>query len=116
MENTAMALSNKKVKTHIRNDQSWGEKAFLSLIYILTVLFSLVCVIPFWIVLADSFASEGSFLKNGYQLIPSDWSLDAYKYLLQGGQFFTSYKNSLFVTIVGTVLAVIITSMSAVMC
>jgi putative aldouronate transport system permease protein len=113
MENTAMALSKKTVRTRIKNDQSWGEKAFLYLMYILILLFSLVCVIPFWIVLADSFASEASYLKYGYQLIPNEWSFDAYQYLLNGGQFLTSYKNSLIVTIVGTVMAVIITSMFA---
>jgi putative aldouronate transport system permease protein len=113
MENTAMALSKKTVRTRIKNDQSWGEKAFLYLMYILILLFSLVCVIPFWIVLADSFASEASYLKYGYKLIPNEWSFDAYQYLLNGGQFLTSYKNSLIVTIVGTVMAVIITSMFA---
>jgi putative aldouronate transport system permease protein len=113
MENTALTYVEKKVRTRIKNDQSWGEKAFLFLMYILILLFSLVCVIPFWIVLADSFASESSYLKYGYQLIPNEWSFDAYQYLLSGGQFLTSYKNSLIVTIVGTVMAVIITSMFA---
>ncbi|MCY9670725.1 carbohydrate ABC transporter permease [Paenibacillus alginolyticus] len=113
MGNTAWTASKKTVRTRIRNDQSWGEKVFLCFMYVLIVLFSLVCVIPFWIVLVDSFASEASFLQYGYQLIPSAWSLDAYKYLLVGGQFLTSYKNSLVITIAGTVLAVTITSMFA---
>jgi putative aldouronate transport system permease protein len=113
MEKTALAYSKKNVGTRIKNDQSWGEKLFLGLIYIFIVLFSMVCVVPFWIVLADSFASEASFLQKGYQLIPSEWSIEAYKYLLNGDQFLMSYKNSLIVTVVGTVLAVILTSMFA---
>lgn len=113
MEHTAAALPGKRARTRIREDQSWGEKLFVVLIYAVVILFSLVCVIPFWIVLADSFASETSFLQHGYQLLPSEWSLDAYIYLLQGEQFISSYKNSLIVTIVGTVLAVLITSMFA---
>lgn len=113
MKNEDLVLRGKPVRTKIRNDRSWGEKAFLWLMYACIALFSLVCVVPFWIVLADSFASEASYLKHGYQLIPSEWSLDAYTYLLQGDQLLNSYKNSLFVTIVGTVLAVIITAMFA---
>lgn len=113
MDNTAAALPNKTVRTRIKQYSSWGEKAFLIFMYAFVILFSMVCVIPFWIVLADSFASEASFLRYGYQLLPSEWSLEAYKYLLHGGQFLNSYRNSLIVTIVGTVLAVIITSMFA---
>lgn len=113
MEKAALTYTKKNPRTRIKNDPSWGEKTFLYLIYIFIILFSIVCVIPFWIVLADSFASEASFLQNGYQLIPSEWSIDAYKYLLNGDQFLMSYKNSLVVTIVGTVLAVILTAMFA---
>ncbi|TXK85034.1 carbohydrate ABC transporter permease [Paenibacillus sp. N3.4] len=113
MEVTAIAAPDTTARKRIQTDTSWGEKVFLGIIYLFILVFSLVCVIPFWIVLADSFASEASFLKYGYQILPSEWSLDAYKYLLQGGQFLTSYKNSLIVTIVGTVLAVIMTSMFA---
>jgi putative aldouronate transport system permease protein len=113
MEDAALVYAKKTVRRRINSDSSWGEKAFLCLMYVCILLFSLVCIIPFWMVLADSFASEKSFLKYGYQLIPSEWSLDAYQYLLNGGQFLTSYKNSLIVTITGTVMAVIITSMFA---
>ncbi|KIL38344.1 sugar ABC transporter permease [Gordoniibacillus kamchatkensis] len=81
--------------------------------YAFIILFSLVCVVPFWIVLANSFTSEANFLKYGYQLFPNEWSLDAYNYLLHGGQFLTSYSNSLLVTVIGTVLSVVITAMFA---
>ncbi|GGG61159.1 carbohydrate ABC transporter permease [Paenibacillus radicis (ex Gao et al. 2016)] len=118
MTNPSMPVTKDKPKpkmkrNKIKNDQSFGEKAFLTFTYLIIVVFSAVCVIPFWIVLADSFASEASFLKNGYQLLPSEWSLDAYIYLLQGSQLLTSYKNSLIVAIVGTLLAVAITAMFA---
>ncbi|MFK7691691.1 carbohydrate ABC transporter permease [Paenibacillus sp. HJGM_3] len=113
MNHTAVTLPNKSVRARIKQDQSWSEKVFLILMYAFILLFSLVCVIPFWIILADSFASEASFLRHGYQLLPNEWSLAAYKYLLHGGQFLTSYRNSLFVTFVGTVLAVVMTSMFA---
>jgi multiple sugar transport system permease protein/putative aldouronate transport system permease protein len=50
---------------------------------------------------------------SGFTLLPKEWSLDAYKYLLSGKQIYRSYGISLFVTIVGTTAALLITSMFA---
>lgn len=86
---------------------------FLIFVYAVIIAFSIVCVVPFWLVLVNSFASEASFLANGYQMLPQAWSLDAYAYLLQGKQLMLSYRNSLAVAGAGTAIAVAITSMFA---
>jgi putative aldouronate transport system permease protein len=93
--------------------RSAGESIFLTVVYAVIVLFGVVCVVPFWLVLANSFATEGSFLANGYQMLPEAWSLDAYSFLLKGKQLLLSYRNSLTVAVAGTVIAVTITSMFA---
>lgn len=75
----------------------------------------MVCVvtlIPFLLVVAVAFSDEKSVAANGYRLFPQDWSLDAFKAILgDGSTVFNAYKVTLFVTIIGTALAVIITSM-----
>jgi putative aldouronate transport system permease protein len=83
------------------------------LIYGFVILFTLACFLPFWMILIDSFASEVSIQKHGYQLFPTEFSLDAYKYLFNGKQVFRSYGVTVTVTVVGTVLAVLISSMYA---
>ncbi|MEJ8305423.1 carbohydrate ABC transporter permease [Saccharibacillus sacchari] len=73
---------------------------------------SLLCLVPMLLVLMVSFTSEASIQQHGYQLLPSEFSLDAYKLLLGTSPLYRSYLVSLFVTIVGTLIAVLITGMA----
>ena len=60
-----------------------------------------------------SFTAESAIMKYGYRLIPSKLSLDAYRVLLRSPILGNSYAVTVFVTVVGTVSAVIITAMAA---
>lgn len=80
------------------------------MMYTILVIFALVCFLPFWLVIINSFATETSIQTQGYQFFPRGFSLSAYEYLFSGKQLFSSYKVTLFVTIVGTLLAVLITA------
>ncbi|UNK18802.1 carbohydrate ABC transporter permease [Paenibacillus sp. N3/727] len=86
------------------------ERLFLGVVYVLLIGFALICFIPFWIVLINSFADESVIQTSGYQLFPTSFSLDAYTFLLSGEQVFRSYGVTLFVTIAGTVLGVTLTA------
>lgn len=78
-------------------------------IYIILGLFCLLCVIPFVFVAIISFTSEESIRQIGFSFVPQEWSLSAYKYVLDlGDQLWRSYFNSFFITIVGTGLSVLI--------
>ena len=82
-------------------------------IYVFISVFAILCLIPFWLVLTGSVTSEMSIVKNGYQLIPRAFSLEAYDLMFSGKRLYTSYSVTLFVTIVGTLLSLIVTSMMA---
>lgn len=70
-------------------------------------LFAIACVFPFLYVIVISFTSEESIVRNGFQLIPETWSLDAYRFLWQTkDQLLQSYWITIVVTIVGTVISV----------
>ncbi|MCJ8013685.1 carbohydrate ABC transporter permease [Paenibacillus sp. KQZ6P-2] len=97
----------------VKTDRSLSEKIFLFFIYAFSGAFALICFIPFWLVFINSFAAESSIKRSGYQLIPQNFSLDAYQYLMNGRQIASSYAVSMTVTIIGTVLAVLITAMYA---
>lgn len=86
------------------------ERLFVILMYAVLVLFALACFIPFWLVFINSLADESGIQLNGYQLWPGTFSIDAYKFLLSGSQVFRSYGVTLFVTVVGTILAVLVTA------
>ncbi len=74
---------------------------------------ALLTMFPFLIVLAVSFTDERSIAKNGFRLIPEKWSLNAYRLLFDGTVIFDAYKITTIVTVTGTVLSVLITSMMA---
>ena len=68
---------------------------------------AIVCVFPFIFVIIISLTSEQSLLEHGYSIFPKEWSLDAYKYLLQsGGALAQSYMVTIVVTILGTIINV----------
>ena len=82
--------------------------------YIMVIVFALICVLPMILVLSISFSSEQSIRIHGYQLIPKELSLEAYRLLFRtNSAVFQSYFISLSVTFLGTFLAVLITAMAA---
>lgn len=84
---------------------------FVNLIFIV---YSVICIIPLLILLSVSFTNEQSVFQNGYSLIPRDFSLDAYKYILMGNSpIIRAYGITIFVTLVGTLFHLVISSMFA---
>ncbi len=80
---------------------------------ILTVLV-VIAMMPILLIVIASFSSETSLIRNGYSFWPESFSLDAYYYMVkQGVMIARSYGVSFFVTIVGTLLSVILTTMLA---
>ena len=68
---------------------------------------AIACVFPFIFVIIISLTSEQSLLEHGYSIFPKEWSLDAYKYLLQsGGALAQSYMVTIVVTTLGTIINV----------
>ncbi|MCV4229856.1 carbohydrate ABC transporter permease [Virgibacillus sp. LDC1] len=77
-------------------------------------IFAFLCVFPFLFVMIISFTDEGSLARNGYQIWPEKWSLEAYKYVFQTGDtLLRSYGVTIFVTVVGTLISLFIISLYA---
>lgn len=71
--------------------------------------FALMCIIPFIFVIIISFSSEASIRDIGFSFIPEALSLDAYDFVIDlGDQLWRSFFNSVFISVVGTVLSVLI--------
>ena len=76
------------------------------------ILIAFSCLFPMYLVLVNSFATEESILKNGYQVIPEAFSVEAYQSIFYAGSpTLKSYGITILTTVVGTFLAVIITYM-----
>lgn len=89
------------------------ERIFYFVNYIFLIIIGLVTALPFLHVLAKSFSSKDAVLAGKIGIIPIDFQVDTYKYVLTNVQFLNSIKVNLFVTVVGTIMAVLLTVMCA---
>ncbi len=83
--------------------------------YIFIGIIGIVCFYPLLMTLSVSFSSEKEIALKGYSALPQVFSLDTYIYIFgtSGTDILRSYGVTIFVTVVGTALALLITSMLA---
>lgn len=78
------------------------------------VLLSLFCILPFILLIVSSVTDEKALLHNGYSFFTTDISLAAYKYLLvDSTSILRGYLISFFVTVVGTCMSLLLTTLFA---
>lgn len=107
----AKDLSTTPRKNKIR--QSLGSRIFDIVNVTVLVLLGLSTLYPFWDTLVVSFSSLRGYLSTSIHLWPSEWSFEGYVYMLTNRELWTSYANSIFITVVGTFLNMIVTIMTA---
>lgn len=111
-------------QTHLRKDDSTMKRAKKDLsqisaraniiLNIIFLLYSIACILPLLLILGVSFSSEKSLVDYGYRLIPVHWSLEAYKYVFKSTtSILRAYGITIYATIAGTVLSVLVTTMFA---
>ncbi|TDF93257.1 carbohydrate ABC transporter permease [Paenibacillus piri] len=86
---------------------------FQSVVNVLLILILLFEIIPFLYVVLTSFASKHEILTRGFFLIPKEWTLNAYGYLLSNRNFLSSFQNSVVITVIGTVICMVFTVLMA---
>lgn len=81
--------------------------------YILISLFTLMCVFPFLLVIVSSFTPEKTLIREGYSIIPRGFSLQGYSMCMKNPRsVLTAYGNTIFVTVIGSSLSILITTMT----
>jgi len=91
------------------------DKRYIVFSYIAIAVFAIICLYPFVLVFTISFSREKLVAQNGFKIIPEQFSLDTYRYLLMKGidWLARSYVITIIVTVLGTAASVIVTSMLA---
>lgn len=88
----------------------FSDRLFSTFNYLVLTLFSLFCLMPFWIMIAASFTDDKALRANGYLPWITKFSLEAYKWVLKGSDVRTGYMVSIFVTVVGTLCSLFVMS------
>ena len=96
-----------------RIKESTGYKVFLVCNTILMILVSVATLYPFLYLVSQSFTSEKAIIAGHSSLIPEDFNIDTYLYVLRNGEFLRYYKNTIVYTVVGTVASLLFSAMLA---
>ncbi|MFS0724409.1 carbohydrate ABC transporter permease [Paenibacillus sp. 1P07SE] len=94
-------------------DKSWGSRLFALVNGSLLGLFALVTVLPFIHVIGSSFATAGEIAATRFLLLPTTFTLDAYKYIFSTNTVMRAMGVSVFVTLLGTFWSMLISVMTA---
>lgn len=94
-------------------DKTLGSRLFDLVNYSLLALIGLITVLPFIHVMAGSFTTVTELATKQFVLIPTVWSLDAYKYIFSTNTIFRALGVSVFVTLFGTLFSMFLTALMA---
>jgi putative aldouronate transport system permease protein len=90
--------------------RNYGQIGLHTILIIITLIF----LVPLMVVISASVTDEVALTKNGYGIWPSEFSLDAYNFiLLNPTQILRSYGVTALVTGIGTVFGLLIMSLLA---
>lgn len=81
-------------------------------IHIFFILYSLLCILPFVLILSISFSNENDIINNGFALIPQHFSTDAYKQIFGNpSSLLQAYLVTIVYAVGGTLLKTLIEAM-----
>ena len=92
--------------------QRFGVGQLILLIFLL--LFTVFCAAPVILVFVAAFTDEMWINQNGFSFFPGKWSLNGFTSVLRyGSQLAKSYGITIFITVVGTFVGLLVMSMYA---
>ncbi len=94
--------------------KSKNDRVFDLLVYLILIFVLLLTLIPVMFVVSMSFTPYAELIRRGgFVLIPSNFTLAAYREMLKGGELLGGMWVTVRVTVIGTVLNLIATTLTA---
>ncbi|MFD6135782.1 carbohydrate ABC transporter permease [Isoptericola sp. NPDC056618] len=110
MQRATSSPSVRSAGTPVGARDTRGYRAFTVFNTVALVVVSLFMLYPFVTVLAQSFSSPGAIKAGMVSFWPVGFNLDTYRAMAQDGLFWSSYRNTLVYTLVGTTIAMVLTT------
>ena len=97
--------------THIKKDPS--AVVINVITYVLVTAFCIVCILPFWMIIASSFSSEEAIRRSGFTLWPAVVSTYSYELLFRSpDQMIGAYIVTIALAGIGTMVGLFLISMT----
>lgn len=94
-----------------RDERRWGIAS-----HFILIILALLALLPFILLIVASFTDNTVAIQEGYTYFPSKLSLDAFVYIgRNAAMIFRAYGITIIVTVIGTALGLIITTLYAYM-
>ncbi|HHV95677.1 MAG TPA: carbohydrate ABC transporter permease [Clostridiaceae bacterium] len=90
-----------------------SDRVFNVINYSLMIFLAAIMLYPLWYVLMYSLSEPQRYSVNNYYLIPNGFNLSTYKYIIVQPLIIRGFKNSVFVTVMGTFISLLLTSFTA---
>lgn len=89
-----------------------SDNYLTTLFYIILTIFSMICLIPLLLAISGSLSDEKRITIEGFSMLPRGFTFDTYKYVFasQGSKLLSAYNMTVIVTLLGTSIAVAITT------
>jgi putative aldouronate transport system permease protein len=93
--------------------KSRDEIIFNAIAYPLLTLLAIACLIPFWLIVSAAFTDNDAILIEGYKLLPSQWSMTAFRYIFAApAAIGKAYAVTIGITVVGTSVGLLLITMA----
>lgn len=81
---------------------------------VLLTLLSILCVLPFIVIVSGSFTDNLTILRDGFSLLPRNFTTEAYKTIFRSPQdIIQAYKMNFYYTFMGTAFGLLVITLTA---
>lgn len=92
-----------------RQNEIWQDKVFNAVVMLLVIVVLGITLYPLYLVVICSFSDAGLVMSGQVTLYPKGFTLEGYEAVLKNKEIWRSYGNSIFYTVAGTVLSLVVT-------
>jgi putative aldouronate transport system permease protein len=90
-----------------------GDRIFMIVIYAILIILLILILYPLLHIVAASLSNPQAVLQGNVTIFPVDFTFMAYKSLISNKLIYTGFANTIFYTVVGTLLQVMLTILLA---
>ncbi len=101
------------MKKNMKVKESRGDRIFSLIVHTIVILCMIICAYPIYLVIINSFSNPDLVAQGKVFLIPQGFTLDAYKETFKDNSVMLGYWNTLWFTLVGLAINMLLTIPSA---